>query len=226
MRARRIFLAPFETMSQFLEDSAALPVGQLLQVMQQSIMAQTTYFGVRAYKNPLDAWIYQEIVVAHKPDVIVEVGNRFGGGTLYLAHLCDLVDHGRVVGIDVRHQDVAEIVRRHPRITLLEGDAVRRFNDVQSLCEGIQRAMVIEDSSHTYDNTLAVLRTYSALLNVGDHFIVEDTICHHGLEVGPSPGPYEAVAAFLRENRRYVADRSRERFLVTWNPTGFLTRVS
>ena len=212
-------------MTQHLEDSAALPVSQLLPRMQQSIMTQTTYFGVRAYKNPLDAWIYQELVVAHRPDVIVEIGNKFGGGTLYLAHLCDLLGHGRVVGVDVRHHDVADVVRQHPRVSLLEGDAVARFDDVRALCEGSERVMVIEDSSHTYDNTLAVLRTYSALLRTGDQFIVEDTICHHGLDVGPKPGPYEAVCTFVQENPRFVVDRSRERFLVTWNPMGFLTCV-
>lgn len=212
-------------MPQYLEDSTMLPLGQLLTRMQQSIMAETTYFGVRAYKNPLDAWIYQELVVAHRPDVIVEIGNKFGGGTLYLAHLCDLLGHGRVVGVDIRHHDVADIVRQHPRVSLLEGDAVARFDDVRVLCEGGKRVMVIEDSSHTYDNTLAVLRTYSALLHKGDQFIVEDTICHHGLDVGPNPGPYEAVCAFVRENPRFVVDRSRERFLVTWNPMGFLTCV-
>lgn len=209
-----------------LEESAELPLGNLLTRMQQAIMTQTTYFGVRAYKNPLDAWIYQEIVVAHRPDVIVEIGNRFGGGTLYLAHLCDLLGHGRVIGVDIGHRDVADVVRRHPRITLLEGDAVGRFPDVREACVGSRRVMVIEDSSHTFDNTLDVLRTYSALLGVGDHFIVEDTICHHGLDVGPNPGPYEAVEAFLRENPGFAADRGRERFLVTWNPKGFLTRVA
>jgi cephalosporin hydroxylase len=213
-------------MTQHLEDSTTLPLSELLTRMQRGIMTETTYFGVRAYKNPLDAWIYQELIVAHRPDVIVEVGNRFGGGTLYLAHLCDLLGHGRVVGVDVRHQDLAEAVRQHPRITLLEGDAVARFEDVRALCAGSQRVVVIEDSSHTFDNTLAVLRVYSTLLRAGDLFIVEDTICHHGLDVGPDPGPYEAVAAFVQENPRFVIDRSRERFLVTWNPTGFLNCVA
>lgn len=209
-----------------LEDSLSLPIGNLLELMQQSIMAHTTYFGVRAYKNPLDAWIYQEIVVAQRPDVIVEVGNRFGGGTLHLAHLCDLLGHGQVIGVDVNHADISDVVRRHPRVTLIEGDAVGRFEDVRALCSESRSTMVIEDSSHTYDNTLAVLRAYSALLHVGDHFVVEDTICHHGLAVGPNPGPYEAVVTFLEQDPRFRADRERERFLVTWNPRGFLTRVS
>jgi cephalosporin hydroxylase len=209
-----------------LEDSTSLPIGELLTHMQQSIMTQTTYFGVRAYKNPLDAWIYQEIVVSHRPDVIIEIGNKFGGGTLYLAHLCDLLGHGRVVGVDIQHDHIADVVIRHPRITLLKGDAVQRLGDVTALCAGAQRLLVIEDSSHEYDNTLAVLRAYAPLLQIGDHFVVEDTICHHGLDVGPSPGPFEAVTDFLADNPHFVADRNRERFLVTWNPKGFLTRVA
>lgn len=189
-------------------------------------MKETTYFGIRAYKNPIDAWIYQEIIVAQRPDVIIEIGNRFGGGTLFLAHLCDLLGHGRVIAIDVKHSDLAEEVRRHERITLIEGDALKIFANVKAACAGSQRVMVIEDSSHTFDNTLGVLRTYSTLLSVGDHFIVEDTICHHGLDVGPNPGPYEAVEAFLQEKSCFAADRGRERFLVTWNPKGFLTRIA
>jgi hypothetical protein len=42
---------------------------------------------------------------------------------------------------------------------------------------------------------------------VGGYFIVEDTICHHGLDVGPKPGPYEAVDAFLAERAQFERDR-------------------
>lgn len=209
----------------FLEDAIHRPIASLLDQMQNAIVTRTTYFGVPAFKNPLDAWIYQEIITAARPDVIIEIGNRFGGGTLYLAHLCDLLGHGRVIGVDVRHADIAPAVRAHPRVDLLEGDAIERFADVRDRCAGAQDVLVIDDSAHTYGHTLAVLRTYSALVRPGGHFIVEDTICHHGLAAGPSPGPYEAVDTFLSENTRFVADRSRERFVVTWNPKGFLTRV-
>ena len=212
-------------MSEFIEDSTHRPIAVLLERMQRAIMTGTTYFGVRTLRNPLDAWIYQEIITAQRPDVIVEIGNWFGGGTLYLAHLCDLVGHGRVIGVDVRHDDIAPAVRAHPRVDLLEGDAIRRFADVRDRCAGAEGVLVIDDSAHTYSHTLAVLRTYADLVQPGGHFIVEDTICHHGLEVGPSPGPYEAVETFLAEDSRFAADRGRERFLVTWNPKGFLTRV-
>jgi cephalosporin hydroxylase len=86
--------------------------------------------------------------------------------------------------------------------------------------------MVIEDSSHTYDHTLNVLRTYAPLVQIGDYFIVEDGICHHGLEVGPHPGPMEAIETFIAENSHFEIDRQREAFVITWNPKGYLRRVA
>ena len=41
----------------------------------------------------------------------------------------------------------------------------------------------------------------------------------------PRPGPYEAIEAFTAENDDFVIDRDRERFLITWNPKGYLQRV-
>ena len=83
--------------------------------------------------------------------------------------------------------------------------------------------MVIEDSSHTYDNTLAVLRAYKSIIPVGGYFIVEDTICHHPLNVGPLPGPYEAVETFLQEEGDFERDAVVEPE-ITWNPGGYLRR--
>jgi cephalosporin hydroxylase len=54
--------------------------------------------------------------------------------------------------------------------------------------------------------------------------IVEDSICNHGLPWIPMPGPYEAIDHFLKINADFEIDRSREDFLVTWNPTGFLLK--
>ena len=69
-----------------------------------------------------------------------------------------------------------------------------------------------------------MLNVYCALVKPGGYFIVEDGICHHGLEGGPYPGPYEAIEDFVRQNEHFVIDRSRERFLITWNPKGYLKR--
>jgi cephalosporin hydroxylase len=204
------------------ESRVNAPLAKTLAMMQQRIDNQTTYFGVRAMKCPLDHWMYQEIVFETRPDVIVEIGTANGGGLLGLAHFCDLMNYGRVIGIDISLKGVAQVVRNHPRVTLIESDACKALPQVASLIQPGERVMVIEDSSHTYKNTLAVLRTYSPIVSPGCYFVVEDSICHHGVNVGPNPGPYEAIETFMKETDRFAIDRSREAFGITWNPKGYL----
>lgn len=208
-----------------LETSLDLPLREILPIMQRRIVEQSTYFGVRTLKSPIDFWMYQEIIHAHRPDVIVEIGCRFGGSTLALAHLCDLQGTGRIIGVDVSLKEIATAARNHPRITLIEGDACNLFEEVKSGIDNQERVLVIEDSSHTYENTLKVLRTYNSLIHPGDYFIVEDGICHHGLELGPNPGPYEAIETFVNEQPNFVIDRDKEAYLISWNPKGYLRRI-
>jgi len=209
----------------YMEYALDLPVRDVLKHMQNRIMTQTTYFGVKALKSPMDAWIYQEIIFETKPDVLVEIGNSSGGGILQLAHLCDLLQKGRVIGIDITHAEIPPVVRSHPRITLIESDACTAVTKVSSLIQPDERVLIIEDSAHTFDNTLNVLRAYQHFVKPGDYFIVEDGICWHGLNLGSKPGPYEAIEAFVAENRDFQVDRTKASFFLTWNPKGFLKRV-
>jgi cephalosporin hydroxylase len=209
----------------FIEEELDMPLRDVLQVMQDRIMANTRYFGIQTLKQPLDFWIYQELFFEARPDVVIEIGNRFGGSTLALAHMCQLLGKGRLIGIDLDHSETSESVKEHPRISLVEGDACDVFQKVARLISQHDQVLIIEDSSHTYENTVKVLETYSPLVKPGGYFIVEDGICHHGLDVGPSPGPYEAVEAFVASHPEFIIDRSRESFLITWNPKGFLKRV-
>jgi cephalosporin hydroxylase len=209
----------------YMEENLDLPVKKVLEIMQEHLRTKSTYFGVPSIKSPTDSWTYQEIIYEMKPDVIVEVGNETGGSTLMLAHLCDLLGKGKVIGVDISHAVIHESVKKHPRITLIEGDACGSFEKVKSLIKNDDRVLVIEDSSHTYENTLNVLRTFSELVRVGDYFIVEDSNCHHGLDTGPNPGPYEAIEKFISENKDFTIDRGKEAFFITWNPKGYLKRV-
>jgi len=208
-----------------VEDSLDAPLCEVLETIQRRIMQKTSYFGVKTLKNPLDFWVYQEILHEVRPDVIVEIGNYRGGSALALAHYCDALGCGRVIGVDLDHSEVGDSVRKHARVTLIEGDATGMVARVRELIGPTDRVLVIEDSSHTYENTLSVLRTYSGLVSPGSYLIVEDSICHHGLDVGPNPGPYEAIETFIDETDEFEIERERESFLVTWNPKGFLRRV-
>lgn len=209
----------------YMEENLNMPLSEALEIIQERILYNTSYHGVQALKNPLDFWVYQELIYKMSPDVIVEIGNYWGGSTLALAHQLDLLGKGRVIGIDIDQTKIPGVVRGHPRIELIELDAVQAFPVVESKISGEEKVLVIEDSAHTYKNTLDVLRLYGKLINVGDYFIVEDTICHHGLDVGPDPGPYEAVEAFVKESDSFEIDRSIESFMITWNPKGFLKKV-
>jgi cephalosporin hydroxylase len=209
-----------------LEDSLELTLRELIPLMQHRIMNESRYFGIPTWKNPTDFWIYQEMLCELKPDVIVEIGNHYGGSTLALAHLCESLGCGRVIGVDLCHAAIAPPIRTHPRITLVEGEACASFERVAAMIRPKEHVLIIEDSSHTFENTLQILKTYAPLIKSGGYFIVEDGICHHGLDGGPFPGPYEAVEGFVSHNPYFVIDRSREAFLITWNPKGYLRRMS
>lgn len=208
----------------FLEESLQLPLGEVLATIQNRIMLETSYFGVKTLKNPMDFWVYREMIYEAKPDVIIEIGNNWGGSTLALAHICDLMDHGRIIGIDIDHSKITSIVSEHPRISLIERSAIDAFPAIREMIAPEDKVLLIEDSAHTYENTLAVLNLYNQFIHLGDYMIVEDSICHHGLAVGPSPGPYEAIETFIEQNRAFTIDRDKESFLITWNPKGFLKR--
>lgn len=210
--------------NRIMEESLDMPLRELLPIIQRRILERSTYCGIRTMKHPADYWVYLEIISETRPDVIIEIGTHHGGSSLALAHYCDALGRGRVIAVDLDLAGVPETVRRHPRITLIEGDAVQSAARVAELIGPDETALVIEDSAHTYDNTLAVLRAYSRFVKPGGYFIVEDGICRHGLADGPSPGPYEAAADFLAERPEFEADRDRESFLVTWNPGGYLRR--
>lgn len=181
--------------------------------IEQRINHATTYMGVPARKNPMDAWVYQELVHELRPDWIVEVGNHAGGSLLYLAHLCGLFGHGRILGVDNDRELLDVRVAEHPRIMLVTGDAIDVFLAVEAAVGGT--VLVIEDSAHTYAHTLAVLETYGHLVLPGGYMVCEDGVM---LEVAT------ALATFLHGNDEWEADRSRE-WPVTWNPGGYLRRV-
>lgn len=208
-----------------MEKSLGMPLHKFIRLLSSRIKHESTYFGVRALKNPLDFWMYQEIVFDVKPDVVIEIGTCYGGSTLALAHLQDLIGRGRIIGLDIDHSFVPQVVKDHPRITFITTDACDSFDTVKKLIDENETVLIIEDSSHTYENTLNILRTYHSLVTVGSFFIVEDSILNHGIPSGVKPGPYEAIEQFMEENNDFEIDRSKEAFVVTCNPKGYLKKV-
>ena len=185
---------------------------------------QTSWLGVPVHKCPLDLWIYQEIIVAEAPDVIIETGTARGGSALYLATICDVVKRGRVYTIDVNETpDRPE----HPRLEYLVGSSTsdEMFAAIQQRIRPGERVLVILDSDHSREHVRRELERYSVFTAVGGHLIVEDTnVNGHPVYHSFGPGPMEAVHDFLADHPEFSIDRGCEKFFLTFNPRGYLRR--
>ncbi len=182
------------------------------------------WLGAQALKNPLDLWVYQEIVYETRPELIVETGTYRGGSALYLASLCDLMERGKVLSIDI--EPVREDYPSHPRITYLGGSS---STDPAVLAEVTARAagrstLVILDSDHSQAHVEAELAAYAPMVPVGCYVIVEDSNIGQ-IRKDLLPGPLEAIESFLASNDEFEIDHDREKFLITFNPSGYLKRV-
>lgn len=182
-----------------------------------------SWFGYETVKCPLDLWIYQELLVTTRPEIVVETGTWFGGSALYIAMVLEQIGDGRVVTIDVEPKPNRP---EHARIKYLTGSSTDQaiVAEVRKLVGG-KRAMVILDSDHRASFVYDELRTYSPLVQVGDYIVVEDTnVNGHPTWPDFGAGPMEALEEFLSRNDEFVVDRRCERFLMTLNPSGYLRR--
>lgn len=182
--------------------------------------------GVQVVKCPLDLWVYQEIMYETQPDLIVETGTFHGGSAAFLSAMCVLFGHGEVISIDILDRLKPVL----PRVDYLIGSSVDpEISAMVRMRARGKRVMVILDSDHSPEHVAAELLTYGDLVTPGCYLIVEDTNTGgHPVQVEP-PGPMPAVASFLSEGGagfgKYEVDVLREKFLLTFNPSGYLRRL-
>lgn len=196
---------------------------------QHEVMERMTWMGVPMRKSPLDAWIYQELVHRVRPDVIVEIGAWAGGSTLCFARLLDLLGAGTVLSIDIARD---RYIAQHPRIVELTGDSSEAdvLDATRERCIG-QRTLIDRDRDHNRDAVLQDLRAYGELVSVVSYLVVEDGILDLfpvGTALHPpkfAEDPLPAIEDFLAEDDRFEVDATCERYLISWNPSGFLRRV-
>lgn len=186
----------------------------------------TSWLGTLTLKCPLDLWIYQEIIFELKPDIIIECGTFRGGSALFMASVCDSINNGSVITIDINN-DAGK--PQHPRIKYLIGSSTSEeiIKQCKNFVSDKDKVMVILDSDHHKDNVLKELITYNKFVTSGSYLIVEDTNLNgHPLhpEFGPVPGPMEAIEEFLRQNNYFTIDKSKEKFYLTFNPGGYLRK--
>jgi cephalosporin hydroxylase len=223
---------PFIKKNKGIDKLGRKPLISWISYHQYDVVGVDTHFlGHRALKNPMDAWVYQEIIYEVKPDVVLEIGNKNGGSTLYLAVLLETMGHGRVLALDIDH---SRFTPKHERIDLITGDSSdpEIIKQVHEYCKG-KKVLVIHDADHSYRAVLTDLRNYQDLVSPGSYLIVEDTIEGlRGFRYSDFPfqtfirphidKPLQAVFEFMKDNKRFEIDRSREKWILTANPYGFL----
>lgn len=189
------------------------------------------WFGIPlAQKCPLDLWVYQEIIYEVKPTVVIETGTGFGGTTMFLAHMLDLLGQGMVISVD------SAIVDRpmHHRISYVAGSSIAQdtIRIVKDLVMSKYRyrqdnitTLVLLDSDTSKDHVLEELRVYSQMVSRGSYIIVCNTNLNgHPVHQEHGPGPMEAVKEFLYNNDRFQVDTSREKYGLTFNPMGYIKK--
>jgi cephalosporin hydroxylase len=184
---------------------------------ETGVWKQLQYRGVRTLKLPLDVWNYQELMFENDVHWVLETGTRHGGSALYFADLlASGAREGKVISVDVTHEDLHPGVASHPRIQLLLGDSA-----APATVESIRRlipsgrahgVLLILDSDHAAPHVLRELNALVPLLRPGDYLVVEDTIVNgHPVRPEFGPGPLEALEIYLEENpAALVADTGRE----------------
>jgi cephalosporin hydroxylase len=192
------------------------------------IWYETYWMGFKIHKCPMDSWMYQEIFYELKPDVIIETGVASGGGVAYYASLCAMMGKGEVVGIDIElTAEAKHAAEKFPAITLIEGSSVDPdiIAKVRDIVKG-RNAIVILDSDHKMEHVFREMQLYKEFVPLGGYMIIEDSnVNSHPIYPHYGPGPFEAIEAFMKTDNDFEIDKKCEKFLMTFNPNGYLLRV-
>ena len=163
----------------------------------------TAWLGAQALKNPLDLWVYQEIMFETKPELVVETGTYQGGSAFFLATMCDVLGAGEVVSIDI--EPLRDDYPAHPRITYLGGRSDQTYVETDVGADGcadraaVERALDGETAAlivgyPSFFGGLADLRALAELAHARGALLVVATSEPYALAVAESPGAQGAAA--------------------------------
>lgn len=175
--------------------------------------ANDRYRGRALVKMPEDLRTYQITIEKTLPDLVIELGTFQGGSALWFADQIDTFVPGSplptVVTIDIaQHGGLIE----DERITQITGDL--RSPDILRWVSEIaanRRVMVVEDSAHVFEVTMAAMKMYGPLVTEGCFMVVEDGVIDEpDLTIWDNAGGVQpAIEKFLEEEEGL-------RFVRTW----------
>jgi len=201
---------------------------------------QDSYAGVPLLKFPEDLRVYEHLLWQAAPEVVIELGARFGGSALWFRdRLRALRSWGRIETLRVISVDLdIELARAHltavdpglEDLVLLSGDLLDPelpARVAEHLPPGAP-CLVIEDSAHVYETTLAALEGFTDFIPPGGYFVVEDgCVDVEELRLPEWPrGVLPALADWLASpaGREFEVRRDLELYGISCHPGGFLQR--
>jgi len=203
---------------------------KLLESIQRGSL-RTVYRGVPFLKSPFDIGLYLQLLSKLRPRTVIEIGSKHGGSALWFADMLTAQEGQgvRVLSVDIK--PIAKVDDR--RIRFLEGDAkdLGAVLTAPVLAACARPLLVVEDSSHRYEDTAAVLAFFDTRLRSGDYIVVEDGVVAQfdaPRYAVYADGPNRAVADFLSvrgadyEVDVQLCDHYGRN--VTYNPNGWLRR--
>ena len=197
------------------------------------------YAGVPLSKFPEDLRVYEHLLWLAAPDVVIEIGTQFGGSALWFRdRLWTLERHGhvrepRVISIDVDQAPARHELKRFDQsgIVLVEGDVREPETPlrVEALLPPSGRCLVVEDSAHEYETTMAALRGFARFVPPGGFMVVEDgCVDIDVLRLRPEwpRGVLPALQDWLATppGQEFEVRRDLELYGISCHPGGFLRR--
>ncbi|MFP5256339.1 MAG: CmcI family methyltransferase [Acidimicrobiia bacterium] len=194
-------------------------------IWDRQAWADATWLGHRVNRFPTDLHVYQELLTAQRPDVVVLAADDdgLGGRGLYLASVLDQLGSGAVVTVGPAGDRPRP---EHPRLVHVEGDpddpevAAR----VAALAAGGRATVFLALGQDR--RVVAAFERYAPLVPVGGYVVVENTVVNgRPAAAGFGSGPMEAVFQLLPRHCDFVVDHEMERYTVTFNRGGYLRRL-
>jgi len=184
---------------------------------------QTRWMGIPIDKYPTDLWLLQEIIFTIKPDLIIETKTGLGSNSLYMASLLDIINNGHIISIDKEQLKLF----KHKRITYLQSNPLdsKLLDHLNEISSNHKIIMVILNDSVDPEIVYEELNHYYDFVTIGSYLIVENTCIDIDYVETNIEGPMQAVDTFLYGNLQFIVDSTKDKFLLSSNPNGYLVRM-
>ena len=193
---------------------------------QRNCHFKMKYHGLDMQKIPTDLWVYSEIINEVKPDTIIEIGAAGGGTALWLCHQLDILGNGKLISVDINH---GGFKAEHERIIKITGTSQDKKIIERVKMVSRKTVLLIHDGSHKKEDIKEDFKNYSELVSIGSYFIVEDGVMDvFGWKDHRTAGHdcgLIAAQEIVKENNNFIIDASKEKYIITNNPQGFLRRT-